>query len=68
MTHPAHLTPQGAPILSCDLDESCVDIDCTQVFEELGDTLSATPEGAAMMAHLCGVEFGEDWRDLDNAA
>jgi hypothetical protein len=45
-----------------------MDFDCTEVFEDLGDTMSATPEGAARMAHLCGVEFEQDWQDLDDAA
>ncbi len=68
MNTPVHQTPNGSPILSCELDETCPVIDCTKVFEELDDTMTATPEGAAMMAHLCGVEFPSDWHDLDDAA
>lgn len=61
-------TTSGGSLTSCDLDETCPAIDCTQIFEEYGDaTLTGTPEGALVMAHLCGVDFPHGWQELEDA-
>ncbi|MBI5331426.1 MAG: hypothetical protein HZB71_12535 [Betaproteobacteria bacterium] len=61
-------TTSGGALTSCDMDEACPAVDCTQIFEEYGDsTLTGTPEGALVMAHLCGLEFPHDWQEPEGA-
>jgi hypothetical protein len=50
-------TQAGADLTSCDLDETCAELDCDAVILEFGDALQGTPEGEAFLAHYCGLDF-----------
>lgn len=52
-------TTAGAELLSCDLDVTCIDLDCTRLIEEFGESLSETQEGLDFLAHYCGLEYIE---------
>lgn len=57
------LTPAGAPLTSCDLDEACADLDCDAVMVEFGDALLESDDGQAFLAHYCGLEYVEKLPD-----
>lgn len=51
------LTPAGAPVLSCDLDDHCVHVDCEIDLPELPDSLADNPEAPDYVAHYCGLDY-----------
>lgn len=53
----APLTPTGAPVLSCDLDDHCVHVDCETDLPELPDSLADNPEAPDYVAHYCGLDY-----------
>lgn len=53
----APLTPTGAPVLSCDLDDHCVRVDCETELPELPDSLANNPEAPDYVAHYCGLDY-----------
>lgn len=53
----AHLTPSGAPVLSCDLDDHCVHVDCSALLPELPESLADNPEVPDYVAHFCGLDY-----------
>lgn len=65
MKQPIHApqTPAGAPITTCDLDETCASLDCDVVLEDFGETLGNTVEGQEFLAHYCGLDYVELLRD-----
>ena len=65
MEHRTHtpVTPAGAPLTSCDLDDTCADLDCDAVMDEFGDTLLETSEGQDFLAHYCGLDYMERLQD-----
>jgi len=65
MTHGTQspVTPSGAPVTSCDLDENCADLDCDAILSEFGETLMESPDGKDFLAHYCGLEYMEKLQD-----
>jgi hypothetical protein len=59
MEHRTHtpVTPAGAPVTTCDLDENCADLDCDAVMDEFGGTLLETSVGQDFLAHYCGLDY-----------
>lgn len=53
----APVTPTGAPVLSCDLDDHCVQVDCEADLPELPDSLADNPEAPDYVAHYCGLDY-----------
>lgn len=53
----SHLTPTGAPVLSCDLDDHCVKVDCSSLLPELLESLADNPEAPDYVAHFCGLDY-----------
>ncbi len=53
----AHLTPSGAPVLSCELDDHCVHVDCSALLPELPKSLADNPEVPDYVAHFCGLDY-----------
>jgi hypothetical protein len=52
-------TTAGAELLSCDLDASCLDLDCAALVDEFGEALGENPEGIEFLAHYCGLDYVE---------
>ncbi len=59
MDHHTHspVTPAGAPVTSCDLDETCADLDCDAILDEFGESLSESSDGQDFLAHYCGLDY-----------
>lgn len=53
----APLTPTGAPVLSCDLDDHCVQVDCETEMPEIPDSLADNAEAPDYVAHYCGLDY-----------
>ncbi len=51
------ITPTGAPVLSCDLDDHCVQVDCETELPELPDSLADNAEAPDYVAHYCGLDY-----------
>ncbi|MEW5770240.1 MAG: hypothetical protein AB1831_07725 [Pseudomonadota bacterium] len=51
----APLTPAGAPLTSCDLDEACTPLDCEVVVAQFGQALQGH-DGKDFVAHYCGLD------------
>lgn len=51
-----HTTP-GAPLLACELDETCASLDCDALMEDYADALLSSPEGEEFVAHYCGPRY-----------
>jgi hypothetical protein len=61
MDYPTHfpLTPGGATLVSCDLDEACTEVDCDAVIDEFGMVLLENSYGTEYVAHYCGLDYVE---------
>lgn len=57
------ITPAGAPVTSCDLDENCADLDCDAVMDEFGETLLKTSTGQEFIVHYCGLDYMDKLQD-----
>lgn len=57
------LTQGGAPLLACNLDESCLHLDCIAVVDEFGVALRASSEGRDFLAHYCGLQYTRGLQD-----
>ena len=57
------VTPAGAPVTSCDLDQACTRLDCDEVVKEFGEALAENPEGTEFLAHYCGLGYVEKLQD-----
>jgi|GEM_PF-1744168 len=57
------VTPGGAPLLACDLDESCSHLDCVAVVNEFGKALNESSEGRDFLAHYCGLQYTSSLQD-----
>lgn len=57
------ITQSGAPVASCDLDETCADLDCGAVLDEFGDSLLESNEGLEFLSHYCGLDYMEKFSD-----
>lgn len=55
--------PAGTPILSCDLDDKCVHVDCESLLPELSASLANSPEVPDYVAHYCGLGYLETHRE-----
>ncbi|GEM_PF-5584492 len=55
--HPAHANPAGGKVVSCDLDEACVQVDCDRLAEEIEAVLDESPEAPDYVMHYCGVDY-----------
>ncbi|HNQ03173.1 MAG TPA: hypothetical protein PKH69_01030 [Thiobacillaceae bacterium] len=55
-------SPAGAPLTSCDLDDTCAKLDCDSVLAEFGDALGKTDAGREFLAHYCGLDALEALR------
>lgn len=53
------VTPGGAAVTSCNLDEACADLDCDAVLDEFGKALRNNDGGKDFLAHYCGLEYVE---------
>lgn len=53
----APINPSGAPVLSCDLDDHCVQVDCETDLPELPDSLADNAEAPDYVAHYCGLDY-----------
>lgn len=51
------ITPSGAPVLSCNLDDHCVRVDCETDLPELPDSLADNAEAPDYVAHYCGLDY-----------
>lgn len=49
--------PSGAPVLTCDLDEKCVTVDCEDFLPELPPSLADNPEVTEYMEYFCGLDY-----------
>jgi hypothetical protein len=57
------VTPAGAPVTSCDLDEACMEIDCEAEMDEFGATLLESSDGKDIVVHYCGLDYVERLQD-----
>ena len=53
------VTPGGATVTSCNLDDACADLDCDAVLDEFGKALQGNSAGKDFLAHYCGLEYVE---------
>lgn len=53
----APINPSGAPVLSCNLDDHCVQVDCETDLPELPDSLADNAEAPDYVAHYCGLDY-----------
>lgn len=53
----AHSTPAGALVLSCELDQNCVQLDCETLLPDLPESLTNSPELPDYLAHYCGLDY-----------
>jgi hypothetical protein len=53
----APINPSGAPVLSCNLDDHCVQVDCETDLPVLPDSLTDNPEAPDYVAHYCGLDY-----------
>ncbi len=60
------VTLAGGKLLNCDLDETCMDLDCDEVMDEYADALLETSAGADFLAHYCGLEYLEKLQHPDD--
>jgi hypothetical protein len=51
------VTPGGAAVTSCDLDDTCAELDCDDVLDELGKASLDNADGMDFLAHYCGLEY-----------
>lgn len=50
------VSPAGAPVVACKLDEACVQVDCEQLVEDLAEVMDASPDAPEYLMHYCGVD------------
>ncbi|MCS6786735.1 MAG: hypothetical protein NZ524_06865 [Thiobacillaceae bacterium] len=67
MTKPP-VNPTGAPVLSCDLDDHCVHVDCEADLPELPESLVHNPQVPDYVAHYCGLDYLANKRPADAQA
>lgn len=53
----APVSPSGGPVVSCDLDKACVQVDCEQLAEDMADVLDESPDAPDYLLHYCGVDY-----------
>ncbi len=53
----APTNPAGAPVLSCELDDHCVHVDCESDLPTLPESLVSNPEAPDYVAHYCGLDY-----------
>lgn len=53
------LTSAGGPVTSCDLDEACMKLPCSEVMDEFGDILLESSDGRDFLIHYCGFDYME---------
>jgi hypothetical protein len=51
------VNPSGAPVLSCNLDDHCVQVDCETDLPDLPDSLADNAEAPDYVAHYCGLDY-----------
>lgn len=55
-------TSAGAPIASCDHDDSCTPLSCAACLVEIPLDVALTFEGPDYVQHFCGLECLETWK------
>lgn len=53
----APVSPAGGPVVSCKLDEACVQVDCEQLAEDMAEVMDESPEAPDILLHYCGVDY-----------
>ena len=51
------VSPSGGPVVACELDQACVQVDCEQLAEAVADVLDESPEAPDYLMHYCGVDY-----------
>ncbi len=51
------VSPAGAPVVACKLDEACVEVDCAQLAEDMAGVIDESPEAPDYLLHYCGVDY-----------
>jgi hypothetical protein len=51
------LNAAGEPVLACDMDDLCVEVDCEDMMDEIQSTLSDNLEAPDYVAHYCGLGY-----------
>lgn len=66
MTH-IHHNPAGAPVVSCENDESCEVQSCELCLAEIPASVGTSYEGPDYVHHFCGLECMDKWKDKQKA-
>lgn len=69
--HPAEavpVSPVGAPVVACKLDEACVQVDCEQLAEDLAGVMDESPDAPEYLMHYCGVDSLKQEEDQKDKA
>ena len=59
----ARLGPSGAPVLACEDDHECTVLTCDFCLKELPPNNGLREEGKDYIAHFCGLDCLEAWRE-----
>ncbi len=51
------VSPAGAPVVACKLDQACVQVDCEQLAEAMAGVIDESPEAPDYLLHYCGVDY-----------
>ncbi|TCS69216.1 hypothetical protein EDC61_1218 [Sulfuritortus calidifontis] len=51
------VSPSGGPVVACELDKACVQVDCEQLADEVADVLDESPDAPDYLLHYCGVDY-----------
>ena len=57
------LNPSGAPVLACEHDHECTMLTCDFCLKDLPSSDAICEEGRDYVAHFCGLNCLEAWRD-----
>lgn len=62
------VSPAGAPVVACKLDEACVQVDCEQLAEDMAGVMDESPEAPELLMHYCGVDYLKQSSEVENKA
>jgi len=63
---PGNVNPSGAPISTCEEDESCEVVSCAVCMTEVPGSVAKSFEGPDYVQHFCGLDCLEKWRKQAN--
>lgn len=53
------VSPSGGPVVACELDKACVQVDCEELAKEVEGVMDESPDAPDYLLHYCGVDYLE---------